>query len=40
MLEKAKSGWNVVEELVAAGELKEVEFNGGRFFVRSFSGRG
>ncbi len=40
ILEKAKSRWNVVEELVTAGELKEVEFNGGRFFVRRFSGHG
>ena len=34
LLSKSKSGWNVVQQLLAESKLKQVEFAGNRFYVR------
>jgi wyosine [tRNA(Phe)-imidazoG37] synthetase (radical SAM superfamily) len=36
-LQRAKAEWVVVEELVAEGKLKEVDYLGNRYFVRRFA---
>jgi wyosine [tRNA(Phe)-imidazoG37] synthetase (radical SAM superfamily) len=36
-LKRAKAEWSVVEELIAEGTLKEVDYLGNRYFVRRFA---
>jgi len=36
-LKRAKAKWPVVEELIAEGKLKEVDYLGNRYFVRRFA---
>jgi wyosine [tRNA(Phe)-imidazoG37] synthetase (radical SAM superfamily) len=36
-LKRAKTEWSVVEELMAEGKLKEVDYLGNRYFVRRFA---
>lgn len=37
LLGRAKAEWSLLEELTAAGKLKEVDYLGNRYFVRCFS---
>lgn len=37
LLGRAKAGWPLLEELIAEGRLKEVDYLGNRYFVRCFS---
>jgi hypothetical protein len=36
-LKRAKTEWSVVEELIAEGKLKKVDYLGNRYFVRRFA---
>jgi wyosine [tRNA(Phe)-imidazoG37] synthetase (radical SAM superfamily) len=37
LLKRAKAEWSVVEELIAEGKLKEVDYLGSRYFLRCFA---
>ncbi len=37
LLEKARAGWAVVDQLIEAGELAEAEYGGERFYLRRFA---
>jgi wyosine [tRNA(Phe)-imidazoG37] synthetase (radical SAM superfamily) len=37
LLKRAKAEWSVVEELIAEGKLKEVDYLGSRYFLRCFT---
>jgi wyosine [tRNA(Phe)-imidazoG37] synthetase (radical SAM superfamily) len=37
ILKRAKSEWSVVEELIAEGKIKQVNYLGNRYFVRRFA---
>ena len=40
LLRKARAGWDVVRELVEGGKLVELEYEGGRFYMRKLPGVG
>ena len=40
LLRKAHAGWDVVRELVEGGKLVELEYEGGRFYMRKLPGVG
>jgi len=40
LLKKADTGWGVVEKLIGDGSLVELEYQGGKFYMRKLSHRG
>ena len=37
MLTKANAGWSLIEDLIAAGQLKEIEYSGFKFYMKVYS---